>query len=194
MAKVTMPLLSGTARGKIANAMVHFPWKGIAVVRQWLIPTNKKSTGQGDRRIMIGGTGRAVGRICPRSGSTVVSAFAKQLITLDLIKGYNTKQSYLVQYILDNFITGSTSYALELSAATHLSAYTVWQDCADAMQITEFDSVYAAIAPYDKTLGLYLIAKAAFALGFTGTPYTTNPTTWTVGYISGFINDFTNAT
>jgi len=46
MAKVAGPLYSAEARGKIADIMVHFPWKGRACVRQWLKPTNPKSVSQ----------------------------------------------------------------------------------------------------------------------------------------------------
>ena len=46
MAKVAGPLYSAEARGKIADIMVHFPWKGRACVRQWLKPTNPNSTDQ----------------------------------------------------------------------------------------------------------------------------------------------------
>ena len=46
MAKVAGPLYSAEARGRIADIMVHFPWKGRACVRQWLKPTNPKSVSQ----------------------------------------------------------------------------------------------------------------------------------------------------
>ena len=42
MAKVYMPLLSAQASGKLAKSMVHFYWKGLNVVRQWVIPTNPR--------------------------------------------------------------------------------------------------------------------------------------------------------
>ena len=43
MAKVTAPLMSFGARGKIAGSLVFFPWKGINAVRQYVIPTNPKT-------------------------------------------------------------------------------------------------------------------------------------------------------
>jgi len=63
MAKVTGPLFSMSASGKIGDSMVFFGWKGVNVVRQWLKPANPKSSGQGDARIIMGGTGRAVGMV-----------------------------------------------------------------------------------------------------------------------------------
>jgi len=52
---------------------------------------------------------------------------------------------------------------------------------------------YAAIAAYDKALGLYLIAKSALALGFTGAPYTVALTSWTATQVNAMIADFTTA-
>ena len=187
MAKVTGPLMSMSASGKIADAIVFFSWKGVNVVRQWLKPANPQSTGQGDRRIMIGGTGRSVGKIQPET------VFATQLADLGLVIAPQTKQSYLVKYILDHFITGSTSYLAELSACTNHTCYDSFGLAADALDIIEFDLDYATIAPYDKALGLYLIARAAIALNFTGTPYTDNITVWTDAGINDMIADFTTA-
>jgi len=194
MAKVTGPLQSFSATGKIANALVFFAWKGIPVVRQWLKPANPKSSDQGDQRIIMGGTGRAVGEICPNTGSTVDSVFAKQLIDLGLIPTAQTKQSFLVQYILDHYLTDATAYAAELAALTAHTVYGAFTEAAGTLGIVEFDLAYAAVAPYDIGLGLYLIAKSAIALGFTGTPYTTNITAWVTADVNGMINDFTSAT
>lgn len=46
MAKVTSPLLSLGATGKIAKSLVFSSWKGIADVRQYVVPANPRSTGQ----------------------------------------------------------------------------------------------------------------------------------------------------
>src|SRR4030042_1444059 len=167
MAKATGPLYSLSASGKLANAMVYFTWKGINVVREWLKPANPQSAAQGDRRILVGGTGRSVGEILPST------AFAQQLIDLALIPGGQTKQSFMVKYILDHFLLGSTTYVAELAALTGHTSYAAFGAAADALGIVEFDLDYAAIGPYNKALGLYLIAKAAIAVSFVGTPYTT---------------------
>ena len=193
MAKVTGPLYSMGASGKLGNAIVFFPWKGLNVVREWLIPTNKKSTGQGDQRIMFGGTGRSVGEIYPNPGHTAVGAFAQQLIDLALIPGGQTKQSFLVKYILDHYLTNATTYAAMLAECTTHAEYDVFGTTADTLGIVEFDLDYATIAPYDKALGLYLIAKAACALAFTGTPYTTPLASWVTTDIEGMAADFTGA-
>lgn len=50
MAKVNMPLMSAEARGKLADSIVFFPWKGIAAVRQWVVPANPKTSDQQTQR------------------------------------------------------------------------------------------------------------------------------------------------
>lgn len=188
MAKVTGPLMSISASGKIADSLVFFGWKGVQTVRGWVTPSNPQSTGQGDQRIKLGGTGRAVGEIKPSK------VFAQQLIDLNLIPAGQTKQSYLVKYIIDHYIYDSTTYAAELAALTAHTSYEAFQAGADTLGIVEFDLTYATIAAYDKALGLYLIAKATNALAFVGTPYTTNITAWVTADVNGMINDFTSAT
>ena len=174
-----------SASGKIANSMVFFPWKGLAVVREWLKPANPQSTKQGDRRIILGGTGRACGEILPGKN------FAQQLITLNLIPSGQTKQSYMVQYIMDHYLLGSTTYAAELALLTAHTAYGDFGTGADLLGIVEYDLAYATIAPYNKALGLYLIAKTAIALGLAGAPYTTALTAWTTTQTTLMLADFT---
>jgi len=186
MAKVTGPLFSISASGKIADSMVFFGWKGVNVVRQWVIPANPQSVGQGDQRIILGGTGRAAGKV------NVGSSFAQQLIDLGLIPSGQTKQSYLVKYIIDTYIYDATTYAAELALLTAHTSYSDFQAAADTLTIVEFDLAYAAVVPYDKALGVYLLAKAAISLSFTGTPYTTNITAWVTADINGMVTDMTD--
>lgn len=187
MAKVTGPLMSMSASGKLANALVFFAWKGTAVVRGFVVPANPQVAAQGDQRIAMGGTGKAVGKIQPEK------AFAQQLIDLNLIPSGQTKQSYLVKYILDTYLTGSLAYGTQLAAFIAHTWSGAFNAAADTLTITAFDLDYAAVAPYQKGFGLYLIAKAAGALGLEGTPYTTNITAWVTADVNGMINDFTAA-
>jgi len=191
MAKTTGPLYSLSASGKLANAMVYFTWKGIGVCREWLKPTNKKSADQGNQRVMLGGTGRACGEILPRPGAPTISAFAQQLIDLKLVPGGQTKQSFMVKYIIDHYLTDTTAYASMLAELTGHAEYDCWGNIADALGVVEFSLPYDTIAAYDKALGLYLMAKSAIALGFTGTPYTTALASWVTEDISGFAADLT---
>lgn len=50
MAKVNAPLFSFNASGQIAKALVYFGWKGIDVVRSYVVPTNPKSEDQRTQR------------------------------------------------------------------------------------------------------------------------------------------------
>jgi len=50
MAKVTAPLFSFGARAQIGKAIVYFPWKGLNVVREHVVPSNPKTTGQTTQR------------------------------------------------------------------------------------------------------------------------------------------------
>lgn len=185
MAKVDGPLQSFGASGKIADSIVFFTWKGRNVVRKWLKPANPQATEQGDRRIIMGGTGRAVGKILADSD------FHDQLIDLELIPGGQTKQSYLVKYVIANYISNATDYSTELAAMKAHGASSDIGDAADSLNILEFDLDYATIDPYDKRLGVYLIAKAAIALGFTGSPYTLSLASWTATHWAALAADFT---
>jgi len=192
MAKVYGPLHSDSARGKLAKSLVFMAWKGISTVRQWVIPTNPKSEDQGNIRTIIGGLGKAVGKIVKSS------AFHDQLITLDLIPDQQSKQSYLVQYIKDNYIAGkgATMTAAFVAMLAEVAAHTAsvgFATSATALGITDFSLAYDTIAAFEKRLGLYLLAKAAVALGFTGTPYVTTFTQWTASEVASMAADMTGA-
>lgn len=46
MAKVTGPLFSVDARGKIADTLVFMGWRGLKTVRRWLKPANPRTSAQ----------------------------------------------------------------------------------------------------------------------------------------------------
>ncbi len=50
MAKLKAPLMSLGASGKLGNALVFFGWKGLDVVREYVIPSNPKTAGQTTQR------------------------------------------------------------------------------------------------------------------------------------------------
>lgn len=54
MAKVKAPLFSFGARGKLGDALVYFPWKGIHAVRTYVVPANPNSAGQQTQRGYMG--------------------------------------------------------------------------------------------------------------------------------------------
>ena len=50
MAKLKAPLLSLGASGQIGKSLVYFPWKGLDLAREYVVPSNPKSTAQGIQR------------------------------------------------------------------------------------------------------------------------------------------------
>jgi hypothetical protein len=185
MAKVSGPLMSMSASGSVGKAIVFSIWKGTAYVRQWLKPANKMSTGQGDQRIIMGGVGRAAGKI------QVTSTIDTKLALAGVIPSGQSKQSYLVKYIIDHYLNSLTNYTTQLASCTGHTAYTTFGAAATALGITEFDLAYATAAPFDKALGVYLLAKTCIALAFTGAPYVTALTSWTATQVNTFKGDFT---
>lgn len=53
MAKLNAPLFSFAASGKIANALVYFGWKGLNVVRKYVVPANPNTTAQSTHRAYL---------------------------------------------------------------------------------------------------------------------------------------------
>lgn len=186
MAKVYGPLFSISATGRFADALVNFGWKGRNVVRQWLRPLNRRSSDQGDVRMALGGLGRACGVV------GVDSAYHEQLKTLNVIPTDQTKQSYLVKKIKELYFgsTGATfrtNYKTILAEITGHTSYTSFAAAADDLAIADFDLNYAAVAPFEKELGVYVLAKVAIALGFTGSPYTKTLSAWTATQIDKMV-------
>lgn len=50
MAKLKAPLMSLGAAGQLGKALVFFPWKGLDVVREYIIPSNPQTTLQTTQR------------------------------------------------------------------------------------------------------------------------------------------------
>lgn len=183
MAKVTMPLGSLSASGSLGKALVFAGWKGIQYVRKYVIPANPQSADQGDQRIIIGGTGRTVGKV------SVAGVFNSKLSALAVVPSGQSKQSYLVKYILDHYLDSVTNYETQLASLTGHTAYTSFQVGATALGISNFDLAYASTSAYDRGLGLFLLAKTAQALGFTGEPYSTSLSAWTGADIDLMVAD-----
>lgn len=188
MAKVTGPLYSMGASGKIANAMVFFPYKGQNVVRQWLKPANPKSANQGTARVILGGAGRAASAIKQNE------AYAGQLNTLGLIPGGQTKQSYVVKRIIDLFASDETAFEAlfaEYDAHTNKAAFVAG---AVDLSLTDVDVSYkGASNAFVKGLQVYVLAKLAIASGFTGAPYTTALASWNTTEVGTMVDHLIGA-
>jgi len=188
MAKVTGPLYSMSASGKIANAMVFFGWKGTNVVRQWLKPSNPKSGGQGDARLIMGGTGKAA------SAVKVDEAFHTQLKTLNLVPGGQTKQSFIVKKIIDLYLSTPTLFEAQVTSYDAHTAKSDFDTAGVTLNLTEQDISYKATSSvYSAGLMVYLLAKLAIALSFTGSPYDTALASWTDTEIDEMVIDLVGA-
>jgi hypothetical protein len=53
MAKTIMPLASARASGQLAKMLVYFGWKGLNVVRGYVIPSNPNTAGQQAQRTVF---------------------------------------------------------------------------------------------------------------------------------------------
>ena len=188
MAKVSGPLFSLTASGTIAKAMVHFQHKGQGVVRQWIKPLNKMSPDQGDQRTILGGTGRACGAV------KVTSAYNGQLTTLKLVKGVQTKQSYLVKEIISRFCSDVTAYEAVAAVYGAHTAKASFDSNAAAIGLYDFSITYSGTTVvYTAGLQLYLLAAVAIALQFTGAPYSTALASWSGTQITALVADIAAA-
>ncbi|MFZ2153989.1 MAG: hypothetical protein WAV16_02045 [Candidatus Moraniibacteriota bacterium] len=183
MCKVTGPMHSDGASGQFAKSMVFGNWKGVNVVRKYVIPANPMSSGQGDQRIIMGGTGRVAGKV------TVAGDVNGQFATLGVVPAGQSKQSYLVKYILDHILVDASALAAIQSEFAGHTADTDFTAEALALGLADFDLSYATAAPFTKGEQLYVLAKALIAIGLTGSPYTTALASWTLSEIQAMVAD-----
>lgn len=189
MAKVSGPLFSLDARGKIADAIVYFPWKGLHVVRQWLIPTNPQSADQGDQRLICGALGRSTSVV------GTANAFAAE-VRANMDAGL-TWPSAIAKYMIDQVINDGTAWDALVTEYEAHTASSDFDDEAAALNLQGLDVAYKGCADV-ATAGciLYLLAKFATnwellgTKGFQGAPYTTALASWTLSEIQAMVAEF----
>jgi len=181
MCKVTGPMHSDGASGQFGKAIVFAGWKGIQYVRKYVIPSNPQSEGQGDNRVIMGGVGRSCGKV------SVAGDFNTKLALKGVIPAGQSKQSYLVKYVIDHYLSTITLYESELAELTGATAYTAWQTGATPLGISNFDLAYATVAAFDRGLGIRLLYKTAQALGFTGAAFTATLSAMTGADVDAFV-------
>lgn len=186
MAKVTMPLLSAEARGKIADAIVFFPWKGLNVVRQWLIPANPQSVDQMTARAKLKGIGKAIAKI--QTPTDLANGSMIYQLTLPKAPSGQPWNSYFAKKVLDHVKT--TANWTDLTAAwSTASAYTELNALATGLGLVDF----ALTTNYTETIAaglqLYMAAYAAYALELS--EYITDPVGWNAALATAFAADFT---
>jgi len=117
MAKVTGPLFSLAASGKLANSLVYLSWKGIDDVRQYVIPANPKTSGQQQQRgYFTDGVEdwHTAGYTADDVAAYNLAALAEKLP----MSGFNIHEKYFV----DAKVSGLTWYALTNCAVSGVTA------------------------------------------------------------------------
>jgi len=188
MAKVTGPLYSMSASGKIADAMVHFKWKGLAVVRQWLKPANPMSGDQGDVRLILGGLGRASKAA---KDTSLFREDAKTFAGTD-----NTWVSKFVQYIRQNVLDTVAHYENEATDYGAHVAKSEFNTKATELGLNDFDVSYkSTTTSFERGMMLYELAKYAIHVLavnpdlFNRAPYTTALASWVAEDVDDFATD-----
>ena len=189
MAKVSGPLFSLEARGKIADAIVYFPWKGLHVVRQWLAPANPQSADQGDMRLITGALGRATSVV------GTANAFAAEIRTY--MDAGLTWPSAIAKYMILNVINDGTAWdALVTEYEAHTSV-AFFNSEAAALNLQQLDIPYKGAADLAAPGAiLYLLAKFSTnwellgTKGFQRAPYTTALASWVEATIQSMVAEF----
>jgi len=189
MAKVTGPLFSIEARGKIADAMVFFPWKGRNIVREWKAPSNPQTGAQGDRRIMLGGLGRAGG---PVAKTSLYAEYARAVTPSG-----QTWLSELVRYMMVTYFDTSAHFTDHDTEEGAHGAHADFGVRAQEVGLAHFNLAYKAMATqFTWSHQLYCIAKYGCDmyikdnLKFATAPYTKALATWVDSDIVLLLADF----
>ena len=189
MAKVTGPLFSVAASGKLGDALVYFPWKGRHVVREWLKPANPQSADQGDIRLILG----ALGRACSPIHKTSVVADDVRLY----MKTGNTWIAEIVQYMIDTEVNDGTAWDALVTEAEAHAAWAAFGTEAVALNLAQLDIAYKGCSDLAApgTI-LYLIAKCLTnwellgTKGFQRSPYTIALASWVEANIQSMVAEF----
>lgn len=189
MAKVTGPLFSISASGKLADSMVHFGWKGLHVVRQWVKPANPQSEGQGDRREMLGGLGRAPKYV---QDDTVYYNHAKSVEPAG-----QTWLSYFVKYIMETYFANLAGYTALWDEWQAHPAQADFTTRAEALGLATFQLAYKSHSSHFYP-GFQLYCLMVFGCDqylldntkFETAPYTKAKATWVDADIVLMVADF----
>lgn len=189
MAKTILPLLSGEASGKIADAMVFFNWKGLNVVRKWTIPANPRDPLQKPVRTKFAAMGKNILAMTTKPATEgKIIGLIKAVTPADMIwNAYFVKQT--LEYVKTAANWTSIKAALDgASAAGQFSASAV------ALAMAEIATGVAYSEAVPAALQLYMGAYAAFLLALVGTTsYAGNPAAWSTFHVTSFAKDYTTA-
>jgi len=198
MAKVDGPLFSLEARGKIADAMVFFPWKGRHIVRQWLKPTNPKSTIQGYLRAALKTISKFIGKVGNTNDGDTYDSKIYQAATSSADAGLNWN-AWLAQGVLNafqsgnTFVTGSFTDLVDEYSSLGSDELTAFATNATEQGLLDFAFGYGYTTSIPAGLQLYFGAKACYSQSIIGTaPYNTDPASWAVSDVDNFAEEMTS--
>ncbi len=179
MAKVDGPLMSLEARGKIADAIVFFPWKGRHAVRQWLKPTNPMNPLQGYVRVALRAIGKEISKIaCLSKGSALDSKLYTGIIAktpAGQIWNAFHGQGLLALSIVAGAFSTTAFAALVAKYSTH-SAKASWDAEATSLGLVDNAFPYGYTTNLSAGCQLFFGALAAYANSASwGAAYTLDP-------------------
>jgi hypothetical protein len=197
MAKVDGPLFSVEARGKIADSIVFFPWKGKHVVRQWLKPTNPESTTQGYVRAALKAIGLWVKQVMSKSDGDAVDSKVYTLNTSKAPAGVNWN-AFAAQGFLDRLQSAGTfvvaSFTALVAAYSTLGAavLTAFKTNATALGMADFAFTYGYTTTIEAGCQLYFGALGCYYNSLLASaPYNTIPDSWAASDVNAFKTDMT---
>jgi len=200
MAKVEGPLFSMGARGKIADSIVFFPWKGKNVVRRWLKPTNPKSTAQGYVRCAMKAISKFVKRMVFINGGGAADCAIYQACTASAPAGtnWNAYAGYGFLNALQSaghlatasFVGFIDQYSTSLAESVRSS----FEVAATALGMEDFAFAYGYTTNIPAGLQLYFGAISCYQNSIIGSaPYDTHPQSWDTADVGSFHGGMTAA-
>lgn len=197
MAKVEGPLFSLGARGKIANAMVFFPWKGIHVVRRWLKPTQPNSILQGYVRCAMSAIGKVIKKIQAVSAGDALDSKVYVLCRDKAPAGLNWNAFHAQGFLKLLMVAGAMNTDKLLDYIEEYSTHTAttdWNTFASSLGLENFAFGYGYTDTVPAGFQLYAGALAAVNNEIAGTsPYNAPVSTWLAADITEFYQDHTTA-
>jgi len=199
MAKVDGPLMSLEARGKLADSIVFFPWKGRHAVRQWLKPTQPNSTLQGYVRAALYAIGKWVKKVMSISGDDAVDSKVYQLCTAKAPAGMNWNAWIAKQFLNLNVANGefkTASFNSLIAAYSSLSAslLTAFKTNATALGMADFAFSYGYTTNIEAGCQLYFGALACYYGSILASaPYNTHPNSWAASDVNNFKSQMISA-
>jgi hypothetical protein len=195
LAKVDGPLLSIGARGKIADVLVFFPWKGRNVVRQWLLPTQPKTTVQGYVRAAVIAIGKEISKIVSVSNGGAVNSKLYSLNTAMAPAGLNWNAFHAQGFLnalqsAGTFKTASFTALVALYSALATGILTAFKTNATALGLSDTAFSYGYSANMEAGLQLYFAAHAVVNNSIQASaPYNTVVASWVASDVDAFKTD-----